>query len=200
MVDASQSLREIVGLGQEPNHLKGSALIMIDLQNTYRQGIMQLTGVEAAILEAKSLLEMARNQGIPIFHIRHDGGAGSPYDINSEIGAISDEVAPLNGEPVITKNFPNSFVQTDLDARLKALGIKNIMLAGFMTHMCVNSTAHGGFNLGYAPTVVASATATRPLQGANGKVVSAQELQDATLAATRDMYAAIIDRVADIKI
>jgi nicotinamidase-related amidase len=200
MVDASQSLREIVGLGQEPTHLKGSALIMIDLQNTYRQGIMQLTGVEAAILEAKSLLEMARNQGIPIFHIRHDGGAGSPYDINSEIGAISDEVAPLNGEPVITKNFPNSFVQTDLDARLKALGIKNIMLAGFMTHMCVNSTAHGGFNLGYAPTVVASATATRPLQGANGKVVSAQELQDATLAATRDMYAAIIDRVADIKI
>ena len=200
MVNASQSLREIVGLGQEPTHLKDSALIMIDLQNTYRRGIMQLTGVEAAILEAKSLLEMARNQGIPIFHIRHDGGTGSPYDINTEIGAISDEVAPHNGEPVITKNYPNSFVQTDLDARLKALGIKNIMLAGFMTHMCVNSTAHGGFNLGYAPTVVASATATRPLQGANGKVVSAQELQDATLAATRDMYAAIVDRVADIKI
>jgi nicotinamidase-related amidase len=200
MVNASQSLREIVGLGQEPAHLKDSALIMIDLQNTYRRGIMKLTGVEAAILEAKSLLEMARNQGIPIIHIRHDGGAGSPYDINSEIGAISDEVAPLKGEPVITKNYPNSFVQTDLDAHLKALGIKNIMLAGFMTHMCVNSTAHGGFNLGYASTIVASATATRPLQGAHGKVVSAEELQDATLAATRDMYAAIVDRVADIKI
>ena len=200
MVNASQSLREIVGLGQEPAHLKDSALIMIDLQNTYRRGIMKLTGVEAAILEAKSLLEMARNHGIPILHIRHDGGIGSPYDINSEIGAISDEVAPLKGEPVITKNYPNSFVQTDLDAQLKALGVKNIMLAGFMTHMCVNSTAHGGFNLGYSPMVVASATATRSLQGANGKVVSAQELQDATLAATRDMYAAIVDRVADIKI
>lgn len=199
MVNASQSLRDIVGLGQEPAHLKDSALIMIDLQNTYRRGIMQLTGVEAAIREAKTLLEMARNEGIPIIHIRHDGGPGTPYDVNAEIGAISDEVAPIKGEIVITKNYPNAFVQTDLDARLKALGIKNIILAGFMTHMCVNSTAHGGFNLGYAPTVVASATATRPLQGANGKVVSAQELQDATLAATRDMYAAIVDRVADIK-
>jgi nicotinamidase-related amidase len=200
MAKASQSLRDIVGLGQEPAHLKDSALIMIDLQNTYRSGIMQLTGVEAAIAEAKTLLQMARDNGVPVIHIQHDGGAGTPYDVNAEIGQISKEVAPVKGEPVITKHYPNAFVQTDLDAQLKALGVKNIILAGFMTHMCVNSTAHGGFNLGYAPTVVASATATRPLQGAHGKVVSAQELQDATLAATRDMYAAIADSVADIKL
>ena len=74
-----------------------------------------------------------------------------------------------------------------------------IMLAGFMTHMCINSTAHGGFNLGYAPTVVASATATRPLQGANGQVLSAQEVHDAAIAGTRDLYAAIVDRVADLQ-
>ena len=199
MPTASPALRDLVGLGQEPAQLQGSALIMIDLQNTYRQGVMQLSGVEPAIAEAAKLLEMARDLKVPVFHIQHDGGAGSPYDVNADIGAIADEVAPMAGEPVITKHYPNSFVQTDLDERLKALGIQNIVLAGFMTHMCINSTAHGGFNLGYAPTVVASATATRALTGANGLVLSAQQVHDAAIASTRDLYAAIVDRVSDLR-
>lgn len=198
MIKASKTLREIVGLGLAPAPLKESALIMIDCQNTYRKGLMQLTGVEVAILEARRLLARARELKIPVIHIQHDAGAGSPYDVSAEIGAICDEVAPIAGEPVITKNYPNSFVATDLDQQLKVLGIKNIVLAGFMTHMCINSTAHGGFNLGYAVTVVASATATRPLQAANGKVLSAQEVQDGAIASTRDLYAAIADSVDDL--
>ena len=199
MTTASKTLRDIVGLGQEPGQLRESALIMIDLQNTYRRGVMQLSGVEQAIAEAAKLLEMARDLKVPVIHIQHDGGPGTPYDVRAEIGAISDEVAPIAGEPVITKNYPNSFVQTDLDERLKALGIHQIMLAGFMTHMCINSTAHGGFNLGYAPTIVASATATRALEGANGVVLTAQQMHDAAIASTRDLYAAIVDRVSDLR-
>jgi nicotinamidase-related amidase len=199
MVTASTTLREIVGLGQQAAPLKDSALIMIDCQNTYRSGIMQLTGVEEALQEAKKLLLMAREQKIPTFHIPHDAGPGTPYDISAPIGAIAAEVGTTVGEAVITKNYPNSFIHTDLDAQLKAAGVKNLVLAGFMTHMCINSTAHGAFNLGYNVTVVASATATRPLQAANGKVLSAQEVHDGAIASTRDLYAAIIDRVADIK-
>lgn len=199
MTTASKTLRDIVGLGQEPGQLRESALILIDLQNTYRRGVMQLSGVEQAIAEAAKLLEMARDLKVPVIHIQHDAGPGTPYDVRAEIGAISDEVAPIAGEPVITKNYPNSFVQTDLDERLKALGIHQIMLAGFMTHMCINSTAHGGFNLGYAPTIVASATATRALEGANGVVLTAQQMHDAAIASTRDLYAAIVDRVSDLR-
>jgi nicotinamidase-related amidase len=198
MIKASKTLREIVGLGLAPAPLKESALIMIDCQNTYRKGLMQLTGVEVAILEARHLLAKAREFKIPVIHIQHDAGVGSPYDVSAEIGAICDEVAPIDGESVITKNYPNAFVGTDLDQQLKALGIKNIVLAGFMTHMCINSTAHGGFNLGYLVTVVASATATRPLQAANGKVLSAQEVQDGAIASTRDLYAAIVDSVDEL--
>lgn len=195
MVTASQTLRDITGLGHQAPALKDSALILIDIQNTYRKGLMQLTNVEPAIQEAKKLLKKARDLNIPIIHIQHDAGVGTPYDITTEIGAIADEVAPIAGEKVITKNYPNAFVQTTLDADLKALGIKNIVLAGFMTHMCVNSTAHGGFNLGYAPTIVASATATRPLMSANSKVLSADEVQHGALASTRDMYAVVVDDV-----
>lgn len=198
MSNTPTTLRDIVGLGHQPAHLSHSALIMVDCQNTYRVGVMQLTGVEKAIVEAKALLERARALNIPIIHIQHDGGVGSPYDLTTDIGQISNEVAPKEGEYVITKNFPNAFVQTELDERLKSLNIENIVLAGFMTHMCVNSTAHGGFNLGYKPTVVASATATRPLQAAGGKVISAEQVQDGAIASTRDLYAAVVDRVSDL--
>jgi nicotinamidase-related amidase len=200
MTTASVTLRELLGLGQQPCRLTESALIMIDCQNTYRRGVMQLTGVEQALLEAQKLLQIARDHRVPVIHIRHDAGPGTPYDINAEIGAISAEVAPIDGEPLITKNYPNAFIQTDLDQLLKSMGIQNIVLAGFMTHMCINSTAHGGFNLGYSPTVVASATATRPLLSANGKVLTAQEVFDGAIASTRDLYAAIADNVTDLPV
>ncbi len=199
MTIASKTLREVVGLGQQTARLSESALIMIDVQNTYRSGLMQLSGVEEAMLEATKLLRIARELKIPIFHIQHDAGPGSPYDTQAQTGAICSEVAPQDGESVITKNYPNSFFNTDLDQQLKAANVNSIVLAGFMTHMCVNSTAHGGFNLGYGVTVVASATATRSLQAANGTVLSAQQVHDGAIASTRDLYAAIADTVADLE-
>ena len=146
-----KTLRDVSGLGTDAPSLHGSALVMIDLQNTYREGVMKLDGVEPAILEAQKLLHRAREAGIPIFHIQHDAGAGSPYDVGARIGAISDEVAPQAGETTIVKNYPNAFIGTDLQAKLEATGVKDVILAGFMTHMCINSTARGAFNLGFRP-------------------------------------------------
>lgn len=194
------TLRDIVGLGHQPSALRDSALIMIDCQNTYREGVMQLEGVEPALKQAGQLLQLARDNAIPVFHIQHDGGEGSPYDLKTELGAIATEVSPVDGEHVIVKNFPNAFVQTPLDEALRSRGISNIILAGFMTHMCVNSTAHGGFNLGYSPTVVASATATRGLETADGAQLTAQQVHEAALASTRDLYAAVINTVSDLPI
>ena len=200
MITASQTLRDITGMGYKPAGLKDSALIMVDCQNTYRHGMMQLTNVEAAILEAQKLLNMARDLNIPIIHIQHDAGIGSPYDVTAEIGQISSEVAPKNGENVITKNYPNAFIATPLEAQLKALGIENVVLAGFMTHMCINSTARGAFNLGFKPTVVASACATRSLIGPQGKVIEAQTMHDSALAAVRDLFAVVVDDVTGLKV
>ena len=200
MATASQTLRDITGMGYAPAGLKDSALIMIDCQNTYRRGVMQLTNVEPAIIEAQKLLQMARDLKVPIIHIQHDAGVESPYDIKAEIGAISDEVAPKNGEAVVVKNYPNAFWYTNLEAQLKALGIENVVLAGFMTHMCINSTARGAFNLSFKPTVVASACAARSLLGPQGKLIEAQTMHDSALAAVRDLFAVVVDDVASLKI
>ncbi|HRI51578.1 MAG TPA: isochorismatase family protein [Pseudomonadota bacterium] len=193
-----KTLREVAGLGQEPGALRQSALVMIDCQNTYRTGVMQLAGVEPALDEAARLLARARALAIPIIHIQHDAGPGSPYDVRAEIGAIADKVEPRGGEPVIVKNFPNSFVQTDLHERLQKLGVSSVVLAGFMTHICVNSTARGAFNLGYRPTVVAAATATRALPTARGGVVSAAALQEASLATIGDLFGVIVAGVDEL--
>ncbi len=192
------TLRNLVDLPSSPSPLADSTLILVDCQNTYTYGVMELDGVQAALEETAALLDRARTAGIPIIHIQHDGGAGSPYDLTAEIGAIVDSVAPRDGEPVVIKQFPNSFVQTELDGQLKALGASNLVLAGFMTHMCINSTARGAFSLGYAPTVVASATATRPLPGVGGETVPAAALQAASLAALSDLFAVVVPDAAAV--
>ncbi|GAA4808616.1 cysteine hydrolase family protein [Actinomycetospora chlora] len=191
MSTPSTTLRELTGLPASPAPLADSVLVMIDLQNTYTRGVMALEGVEPAIDEAAALLDRARSAGIPIVHVQHDAGEGTPYDVRDEIGAIVDRVAPREGEHRIVKNFPNSFVGTDLESHLRGKDATNLVLAGFMTHMCVNSTARGAFNAGFAPSVVAGATATRALPGPDG-TVSASALQSASLAALSDMFAVVV--------
>ena len=196
---APTTLRAVSGLSNDPPSLKGSALIMIDLQNTYCEGVMKLRGVEEAIAEAQTLLRRARDAGTPVFHIQHHAGAGSPYDVDERIFAIVDRVAPRDGEPVIVKNYPSAFVGTDLQEQLEAAGVENLILAGFMTHMCINSTARSAFNLGFKPTVVAATTATRDLPALDGSVVPAATLQSASLAALADLFAVVVPREGDVR-
>lgn len=192
------TLRDVAGIGHQPAALSRSALVIIDCQNTYREGVMQLVDVEPALDQVARLLARGRETGIPIFHIMHDAGPGTPYDVRADIGQISEPVKPRAGETVIVKTHPNSFWQTNLDERLKTLGVQDLVLCGFMTHVCVNSTARGAFNLGYRATVVGDATATRDLPGIDGGVVPAPALKAATLAGIRDLFAVVVAKVDDV--
>ena len=189
---AGPTLRDLLQLPTVPAPLSKSALIMIDCQNTYRQGVMQLEGVEPALLVCAELLERARSAGAPVIHIQHDAGVGSPYDVRAEIGQIATMVAPRAGEPIITKLYPSSFEKTDLDARLKAYGVTDLVLAGFMTHVCINSTARAAFNQGYRPSVVASATATRSLPKVGGGSLPASDVHAVALAVLTDIFAIVV--------
>ncbi|MGW7087433.1 cysteine hydrolase family protein [Streptomyces sp. NPDC054871] len=201
----STTLRDVIGLDNQPPRLSESALIMIDFQNTYRTGVMALDGAEEALAAGARLLERARAAGTPVVHILNDGGEGTPYDIRAHIGAISDEVAPVDGEAVVVKQFPNSFHATELEKTLTGLGLapgsgKDLVLAGFMTHMCVNYTAQGAFNLGYRPTVVAEATATRALATPDSTVLPAAALQSAALTTITDLFGTVVPTVDTIPV
>lgn len=189
---ASPTLRSLLAMPTVPEPLSKSALILIDCQNTYREGVMQLEGVEPALKECAVLLQRARDAGTPVIHIQHDAGPGTPYDVQAPIGQIADVVAAKPGEKVITKAYPSSFEKTDLDAELKRLGVTDLVIAGFMTHVCVNSTTRAAFNHGYRPTVVASATATRSLPNPLGGELSARDVHNGALTSLHDMFAIVV--------
>jgi nicotinamidase-related amidase len=195
----SKTLREITGLGHTPTTIGKSALVLIDCQNTYREGVMQLDGVEPALVECQKLLARYRDAGRPVIHIQHDAGSGSPYDVNDRIGAIADVVKPRDGEPIVVKAYPSSFEKTNLDDLLKGYGVEDVALVGFMTHVCVNSTARAAFNHGYRATVVGNATATRALASPTGGVTSAKDLHEASLTALHDIFAVVVPAADDIK-
>ncbi|MEU7294509.1 isochorismatase family protein [Streptomyces exfoliatus] len=196
---ASTTLRDVIGLPQELPRLGESALIMIDFQNTYRTGVMRLDGAEKAVAAGARLLAAARAAGAPVVHVVNDGGEGTPYDIRAEIGAISAEVAPVEGEKVVVKQFPDAFHATDLADVLKDLGLGgDLVIAGFMTHMCVLFTAQGAFNRGYRPTVVAEATATRPLAAPDGSVLPSDVLRDASLTTVSDLFGTVARTVDEL--
>lgn len=194
---ASPTLRALSGLDERPPRLADSVLVLIDFQNTYRTGVMALEGAEEAVAAGARLLERARAAGAPVVHVVHDGGEGSPYDLREHLGALSDEVAPADGEPVVVKRYPNAFHATELEKALTGLGFaagsgKDLVLAGFMTHMCVTFTAQEAFNRGYRPTVVAEATATRALAAPDGAVLPAAALQSAALTTISDMFGLVV--------
>ena len=130
-------------------------------------------------------------------HVRHKGRAGGLFDLDARGGAIIDTVQPAGGESIVSKPLPNAFAQTDLDATLKRLGRTQLVVAGFMTHMCVSSTARAALDLGYKATVAADAAATRDLPDPMGGVIAADALHRAALAELADRFAivATVDRI-----
>ncbi|WP_108682372.1 cysteine hydrolase family protein [Methyloceanibacter sp. wino2] len=196
---SNPTLRDLTGMSPDPAPISTSALVLIDCQQTYREGVMQLEGVEPALKEAAELLRRFREAGRPVIHIMHDAGEGTPYDVGAPIGQIADVVAPVDGETVIIKRFPSAFEQTELDWELKKHGVDNVVYGGFMTHMCVSSTARSAFNKGYANTVVAGATATRELANpATGEAMPAEQLQGASLSALADMFAVVVPKTKNL--
>ncbi|MGW7455990.1 isochorismatase family protein [Streptomyces sp. NPDC054787] len=188
---ATTTLRELNGFDATPASLTDATLVLIDYQNTYTRGVMELTGWRSALDSAAALLARARRAGTRVIHVMNDGGEGTPYDIRAEIGRIHPSVAPVEGEPVVVKSVPNGFVDTDLGAHVDAAGNKNLILAGFMTHMCVAFTAEGAFLRGNQPTVVADACATRPLR-TEVAALSADQLHHGALATIADLYGIVV--------
>ncbi|GGU24187.1 cysteine hydrolase family protein [Streptomyces lavendofoliae] len=191
------TLRELNGFDPAPASFPGATLILIDYQNTYTRGVMELTGWRAALDSAAGLLAQARSAGATVVHVVNDGGEGTPYDVRADIGRIHSRVAPAEGEPVVVKSVPDAFVGTDLGDRVDAAGHEDVVIAGFMTHMCVASTASGAFLRGNRATVVADACATRPL-GAGESGVSAAELHRSALATIGDLYGVVVPSASSL--
>lgn len=167
------------------------ALMIIDIQNDYFPGgKMELEGSREASENARMLLEEARRKGLPIFHIQHVSvRPDATFFLPDTDGVeIHENVRPLPGETVVQKHFPNSFRQTSLLDGLQIAGVSRLIIAGMMTHMCVDATTRAAFDLGFHCILAHDACATRSLSF-GGVMVPARQVHIAFVSALHGLYA-----------
>jgi nicotinamidase-related amidase len=188
-----KTLLEMAGVKATPPQLSQAAVVVIDAQREYVDGLVPLPAVKPALDEIGRLLARARAANTPIIHVAHQGREGGLFAPGSRGSEIAFPADPAPGEAVLHKRLPNAFASTDLADRIAALKRPELVLVGFMTHMCVEATARAAIDVGLKATVVASATATRDLPDPlTGTVVPAAEVQRNALAALADRFATVV--------
>lgn len=174
--------------------LRKTALILIDIQNDYFPGGKnELHGSLEAGSQAGRLLEHFRRLGWDIIHIQHlSTRPGARFFLPGTTGAeIHASVQPLANETIIQKHYPNSFRETGLLEHLQTNQVNRLVIAGMMTHMCVDATTRAAFDFGFECLVAADACATKDL-GFQGQVVPAGHVHAAFLAALQGTYAKVL--------
>ncbi len=184
--------------------MKKTALLLIDLQNDYfAGGTMELTGADEALQNALILLRFARAEGLSVIFMRHFSvQPQATFFLPDTKGAqLHDSLDPLEHEPVMDKNFPNSFRQTELDEYLNTRKITRLVICGMMSHMCVDATTRAAFDKDFTCILAHDACATRPLTFLN-KTIKAEDVHGAFMAALGARYARVAttgDCIATLK-
>ena len=134
-----------------------TALVVIDMQNGVINGAHQRDEVVANV---RNLVEKARRERVPVIWIQH---SDEHIARGSDEWRIVSELAPGDAEPLIEKNYGDSFENTNLESVLLTLGVGRIVVAGAQTDACVSSTLHGAFVRGYDVILVSDAHTTEDL-------------------------------------
>jgi len=169
------------------------SLLLIDIQNDYFPGgAMELDGSPEAGAKAGELLQAFRGAALPVIHIQHISvRPGTTFFLPDTPGVqIHRCVSPIDAEPIFQKKYPNSFRETPLLAHLQQLQIDRLVIAGMMTHMCVDTTVRAAADLGFHCILAYDACATKALSFGN-KTVSAENVQTAFLSSLNGLFAAV---------
>jgi len=169
------------------------ALLIVDIQNDYfAGGKMELEGSEAASLRARTLLTAFRGRRLPVVHMQHVSvRPGATFFVPDTEGVkIHQNVAPADGEQVIRKHFPNSFRETALLEHLRGTGVQELVIAGMMTHMCIDATTRAASDLGFKCFLAHDACATRALAFGDRKI-GADQVHYSFLSALSGAYATV---------
>lgn len=160
-----------------------TALLIIDIQNFYYPGgKSELVNPEPAGKNAAQLIESFRKKGMLVVHVRHNFEPG---------GEIHQDVKPLPGEEIISKDEVNCFKNTNLLKYLRGNNIKHLVICGMQTHMCVEAATRAASDYDFDCIVIQDACATKNLKFGD-KEIKASEVHFSTLA-TLKSYAKIMD-------
>ena len=170
-----------------------TALVIIDVQNDYfPQGKCELFQSEQALKVTKRLLEHFRERKLPVFYVQHISPEDAAFFLPNTKGVqLHKEIEPLGSEYIIVKHTPNGFHETTLQEKLTSLSIKNLVMCGMMTHMCVDTTVRAAKDLGYLVTLISDACATKDLEW-NGRKLPASLINDVYMASLNGRFATVM--------
>lgn len=167
------SFREILGVAPSTVDIPNSALVIIDAQNEYAEGKLKIRDVEKSRKVIKELLEKYRAKKGKVIHVLHQVPEGAPiFSLNTNLAKEFQELAPKDGEVVIKKNAPSSFTATELHETLQKDGIKQLVLTGYMAHVCVTGTARSAMEHGYDVVIPSDAIGDRDIPGIDGNALT----------------------------
>lgn len=172
-----------------------TALIVIDAQQEYFAplGRIVLPDGPRAVARIARALAWARERGLPVLHVVHESrrpGART-FVPGSPALAVHPDAAPAPGEPVITKHWPGSFTGTGLEEALRARGVERVLVSGFMTQMCVDTTARQAAHRGFAVTVLSDATAAMDVRAPDGALIPHDQVHRTHLGSLQGFLAEI---------
>lgn len=134
-----------------------TALLVIDVQNGVVAGGPNRDEVVANVA---GLVDKARSEDVPVIWVQHnDEGLAR----GSEEWRIVPELSRDDAEPLVEKNYGDSFEATELESVLAGLGVGRLVVVGAQTDVCVRSTLHGAFARGYDAILVSDAHTTEDL-------------------------------------
>lgn len=170
-----------------------AVLISIDVQQGFDlqpYGPRNNPDMEA---HALSLLAAWREARRPVVVVRHDSvQPGSPLTPGTPGNALKRGFEPQPGEPLITKNVNSAFIGTDLEARLRAAGVRQVVLFGITTDMCVSTTARMAANLGFDLVVVGDACHTWSQHAPDGALLDGETIHRAHLTTLNSEFGRVV--------
>lgn len=171
-----------------------TALLLLEFQNDYTpNGRTPLEKSLEACSKAQAVLQVSRERKLPIIHVQHiSTHPDATYLLPCTKGAeFHPNVAPIKGETIIKKHYPNSFKDTALLSYLKKNHITRLIICGMMTHLTVDATVRAAYDAGFSCTVIYDACAARQLEF-HHHIITAQNVHCAFLAAFQHGYANIM--------
>lgn len=189
----AKTLLQLAGASKKVIDLKNSNILIIDMQNQYFSGVLNLDKRgEEALNNTVKFIDFARKNGVNIFHVAHVGGEKSSlFNPHSNEVKIINDLIPLEDEAVIEKSIPNSFYKTNLFDLLQLTGKKQLIIMGFASHMCVTASTIAAFELGFDNFVLTDCCATRDLPFFN-ETINSELIHKSSMALLGDRYATLI--------
>lgn len=155
---------------------------------------MALMGIDEAIENTLKLIEDAKEQKYEIFFIQHiSTREGATFFLPNSEGVKLHTRFDVSVSTVVQKNYPNSFRETTLQEKLQEKGIKDIIICGAMSHMCVDTTVRAAFDLGYNVELISDACATKDLVF-HGETIRAKDVHSTFIASLDGVFCEVKNR------